>query len=45
MVVSIDGAHMFETSDQSFRDAFSGMTIANDGGDYSIREITVSVTR
>jgi len=36
---------MFKTSDQSFRDAFSGMIIANDGDDYSIREIAVSGTR
>lgn len=45
MVVSIGGAQMFETSDQSFRDVFSGMIIANDGDDYSIREIAVSGTR
>ena len=41
MVVSVDGGQMLNATDRSFRDAFSGITIANDGGDYSIRKITV----
>ena len=41
MTVSIDGARLLEVADRSFRDPFSGITIANDGGDYSIREITI----
>ena len=41
MTVSIDGGRVLSASDRSFRDPFSGITIANDGGDYSIREITV----
>ena len=45
MSVSIDGAEVLNATDQSFRDAFSGITIANDGGDYSLREITVSGLR
>ncbi len=45
MTVSVDGAQLLNVADQSFRDPFSGITIANDGGDYSLREITVSGTR
>jgi len=45
MTVMIDGKQLLNATDQSFRDAFSGVTIANDGGDYSIREITVSGIR
>ena len=45
MTVSIDGAQLLNAADQSFRDPFSGITIANDGGDYSLREITVFGTR
>ena len=45
MTVSIDGKLLLDAADQSFRDPFSGMTIANDGGDYSLREITVSGLR
>jgi hypothetical protein len=41
MTVSLDGELVLSANDQSFRDAFSGITIANDGGDYSLREITV----
>ena len=41
MTVSVDGGRVLSATDRSFRDPFSGITIANDGGDYSIREITV----
>ena len=41
MKVSVDGAVLLSATDVSFRDPFSGLTIANDGGDYSLREITV----
>jgi hypothetical protein len=41
MTVSVDGGQMLNATDQSFRDAFSGIAIANDGGDYSLRQITV----
>lgn len=41
MTVSVDGRQVLSAADRSFRDPFSGMTIANDGGDYSLREITV----
>ncbi len=41
MKVSIDGGLLLSATDVSFRDPFAGLTIANDGGDYSLREITV----
>ena len=41
MTVSVDGGRVLSATDRSFRDPFSGITIANHGGDYSIREITV----
>ena len=41
MKVSVDGGVLLSATDMSFRDPFSGLTIANDGGDYSLREITV----
>ncbi|MEE8172503.1 MAG: hypothetical protein V3T62_06195, partial [Alphaproteobacteria bacterium] len=41
MTVSVDGGRLLNATDRSFRDAFAGITIANDGGDYSLREITV----
>ena len=41
MTVSVDGGQVLSAADRSFRDPFSGITIANDGGDYSLREITV----
>ncbi|MBR46080.1 MAG: hypothetical protein CMM31_06315 [Rhodospirillaceae bacterium] len=41
MTVSLDGAQVLSANDRSFRNPFSGITIANDGGDYTIREITV----
>ena len=41
MTVSVDGGRVLSATDRSFRGPFSGITIANDGGDYSIREITV----
>ncbi len=41
MTVLVDGAQLLSANDRSFRDPFAGITIANDGGDYSLREITV----
>ena len=34
MTVSVDGGRVLSATDRSFRDPFSGITIANDGGDY-----------
>lgn len=45
MTVSVDGGIILSATDKSFRDAFAGLTFANDGGDYSLREITVSGNR
>ena len=41
MVVSIDGKQVIDASDTGFRDAFQGITIGNQGGDYIIKNITV----
>jgi hypothetical protein len=45
MTVSLDGGKVLSASDNSFRDPFSGIAVANDGGDYAIREITVFGSR
>ncbi len=42
MVVTVDGAAVIDVSDRSFRDPFNGVALANRGGDFSVREITVS---
>lgn len=41
MKISVDGGVLFSVTDVSFRDPFAGLTIANEGGDYSLREIIV----
>ncbi len=42
MVVSVDGAAVIDVTDRSFHDPFNGVALANRGGDFSVREITVS---
>jgi len=42
MTVSVDGTELFKTTDRRFSNAFSGFTLVNRGGDYSIRQITIS---
>ncbi|MEE8171952.1 MAG: hypothetical protein V3T62_03390 [Alphaproteobacteria bacterium] len=41
MSLSVDGGTLVEVSDRSFRDPFNGITLANEGGDFAVREITV----
>ncbi len=42
MSVSVDGGILVEASDRSFRDPFNGVALINEGGDFTVREITVS---
>ena len=44
MTVAIDDTVLLSTSDQGFRDAFSGMAIINGGGDYIFKQVRVSGT-
>lgn len=41
MTVSVDGTKVFETLDRGFRDAFDGLALANAGGDYIVKRVTV----
>lgn len=41
MVVTVDGKQAIRTTDAGVRDAFSGLTMTNLGGDYAVREISV----
>lgn len=42
MNVSIDGKTVLSTTDRGFSDPFAGIAISNRGGDYIIRQITIS---
>ncbi len=44
MKVSVDGQEYLNTTDRGFRDPFDGFTISNLGGDYIVRQITISGT-
>ncbi len=39
--VTVDGKVLINTTDQSFRDDFSGLVLKNSGGDYIIKSISV----
>ena len=45
MAAAIGDSELFAASDQSFRDAFSGVMIANRGGDYAVRSMTLHGTQ
>ena len=45
MNVSVDGKIVISAADRGFSDPFQGITIANRGGDYIIKRITVSGAR
>lgn len=45
MAAAIGETALISASDQSFRDAFTGLLIANRGGDYAVRRMTVKGTR
>ena len=44
MAVTLGEQTLFAARDQSFRDPFAGLLIANRGGDYAVRWITVRGT-
>jgi hypothetical protein len=41
MTVAVDGGEIFSITDKSFNDAFTGAMIANRGGDYAVRWMTI----
>ena len=41
MSVALDGKTLVQVGDRSFRDPFSGITMANEGGEFAVREISV----
>jgi peptidoglycan hydrolase-like protein with peptidoglycan-binding domain len=45
MVVSVDGNELFRVIDRGFTDAFNGFTVVNRGGDYAVRNVTISGTK
>ena len=45
MAVSVDGNELFQVIDRGFTDAFNGFTIVNRGGDYAVRNVTLSGTK
>ena len=45
MVLRVDGHEKIRVTDRSFKEPFDGLSIANKGGDYSIRAITIFGTR
>ncbi len=45
MAAAIGDAELFSASDLSFRDAFDGLLIANRGGDYAVKWMTVRGTQ
>ncbi|MEX2480361.1 MAG: peptidoglycan-binding protein [Gammaproteobacteria bacterium] len=44
MIVSLDDKELLRVTDRSFSDAFSGFTLINRGGDYTLREIRIHGT-
>ena len=45
MSVSVDGRALVQVSDRSFRDPFNGIALVNDGGEFTVREISVMGVR
>lgn len=45
MAVALGGQALFAARDQSFRDPFAGILIANRGGDYAVKWMTVRGTK
>lgn len=45
MSAAVGDQELFSTSDQSFRDAFGGALIANRGGDYAVKWMTIRGTQ
>jgi hypothetical protein len=41
MIVFLDGKEIIRTLDRADPDGFDGFTIANKGGDYTIRQIAI----
>lgn len=44
MIVHVDGTEILRVSDRSFSDAFDGIRLSDQGGDFIIKQITVSGT-
>jgi hypothetical protein len=44
MSAALDGQELISASDRSFNDPFTGLLIANRGGDYAVRQMTVRGT-
>lgn len=42
MVVTLNGSPLGKVRDRSFQDAFSGVMIANTGGDWGVRQMTIT---
>ncbi len=45
MTVSIDGKELIKSADRRYREAFSGFSLTNHGGDYIISRVTIDGTR
>lgn len=45
MTVEIDDRELIRVTDQGFRDRFNGFKIANGGGDYIVRRVTIQGSR
>lgn len=45
MVVSLDGKEVLRSFDRGLRDPFDGFSVTNRGGDFALRELTISGTK
>ncbi|MDA0238408.1 MAG: hypothetical protein O3A84_00070 [Proteobacteria bacterium] len=45
MTVEIDDREIIQVTDQGFRDRFNGFKMANGGGDYIVRRVTIQGSR
>lgn len=44
MKIGVDGKEVIKTNDQSFRDAFDGFSLTNNGGDFIVSKLTIEGT-
>ncbi|MDZ7735016.1 MAG: hypothetical protein U5P41_01875 [Gammaproteobacteria bacterium] len=42
MSVHLDGEQVIQIRDRGFRESFDGFAMINQGGDYAVREITIT---
>jgi hypothetical protein len=45
MSVSVDGKKLLSVVDQSFKDAFNGLSLINNKGDYIISKVAIKGTK